>query len=63
MEHQSIENKLKAEMLKEIFIQTGGRDENPKIAEICAKIAAKTLIETNELLFSYITNETLTKGK
>ena len=50
-------------MLKEIFIQTGGRDENPKIAEICAKIAAKTLIETNELLFSYITNETLTKGK
>ena len=30
---------LKEEMLKEIFIFTGGRPENPEIAERCASIA------------------------
>ena len=32
-------SRLMIEMLSQIFIQTGGRTENPKIAEICAKIA------------------------
>ena len=34
-------NKLKKEMLEAIFIKTGGRIENPQIAEICAEIAVK----------------------
>lgn len=34
-------NKLKKEMLEAIFIKTGGRLENPEIAEICAEIAVK----------------------
>lgn len=36
-----MKNKLKEEMLKEIFVQTGGRPENPKIADVCAEIAVK----------------------
>lgn len=38
-----MKNKLKDEMLKAIFIQTGGRPENPKIAEICAQIAVNNI--------------------
>jgi hypothetical protein len=34
-------NKLKKEMLEAIFVKTGGRPENPEIAEICAEIAVK----------------------
>lgn len=30
---------IKDKMLEAIFVQTGGRPENPKIAEICADIA------------------------
>lgn len=33
------QSKLEMDMLAAIFIETGGRAENPKIAEICAKIA------------------------
>ncbi len=36
---------LKEQMLKALFIQTGGRKENPKIAWICADIAEKWLRE------------------
>jgi hypothetical protein len=36
---------LKEEMLKEIFIFTGGRPENPEIAERCASIAMDFLRE------------------
>jgi hypothetical protein len=36
-----IKKDMKAEMLETIFVQTGGRPENPLIAEICAEIANK----------------------
>ena len=32
---------LKVEMLKQIFIKTGGREENPKIVDVCAEVAEK----------------------
>jgi hypothetical protein len=32
---------LKNEMLRAIFVKTGGRPENVEIAEICAEIALK----------------------
>ncbi len=34
---------LKDKMLEAIFIKTGGRPENPQIAQICAQIAAEEL--------------------
>ena len=45
----TMKNKLKEEMLKEIFIQTGGRPENIKIADVCAEIAVKA-ISSNTML-------------
>lgn len=36
-------NPLQEEMLKQIFIKTGGREENVKIAEICYEIAIRHL--------------------
>jgi hypothetical protein len=54
MEYPNIEKLLKDKMLKEIFIKTGGREQNPQIAEICAKIAVKELLEKKGMLLSYI---------
>lgn len=39
----TMKNKLKEEMLEAIFVQTGGRPENPKIVEVCAEIAIKAI--------------------
>jgi len=52
-------NKLKKEMLEAIFIKTGGRIENPQIAEICAEIALRNcstpnVIGQSELLEIFI---------
>lgn len=44
-----MKDKLKNEMLEAIFVQTGGREENPKIAELCADIAVK-FISVNGIL-------------
>lgn len=32
-------------MLEEIFIKTGGRDENPEIAKVCSEVTHKALQE------------------
>ncbi len=36
-----MKTELKYKMLEAIFVKTGGRPENPDIAEICADIAVK----------------------
>lgn len=36
---------LKEEMLRQVFVQTGGREENPKIVDVCVKIAEKYAAE------------------
>lgn len=43
-----MKNELEEKMLEAIFVKTGGRPENPKIAEVCAEIAAKA-ISTNTI--------------
>lgn len=45
----TMKQKIKDEMLEAIFVQTGGRPENPKIAEICAEIAVN-FITSNTML-------------
>lgn len=45
----TMKQKIKDEMLEAIFVQTGGRPENPKIAEICAEIAVN-FITSNTVL-------------
>ena len=45
----TMKQKLKDEMLEAIFIKTGGRIENPQIAEICAEIAVN-FIASNTVL-------------
>ena len=44
-----MKNELKEEMLKAIFVQTGGRPENPKIADVCATVAVN-FITSNGML-------------
>lgn len=52
-----MKDKLKNEMLEAIFVQTGGREENPKIAEICADIALKFISANGILANSYLPSE------
>lgn len=46
----TMKQKIKDEMLEAIFVQTGGRSENPKIAEICAEIAVNFITSNTVLI-------------
>lgn len=52
-----MKDKLKNEMLEAIFVQTGGREENPKIAELCAGIAVKFISANGILENIYLPSE------
>lgn len=57
-----MKEQLKQKMLEEVFVKTGGRDDNPKIAEVCSEVAIdfmksnlkdilkNTISESNDLL-------------
>jgi hypothetical protein len=45
-----IKQKLKDQMLEAIFIKTGGRQENPIIAEICAEVAVNFIASVTKML-------------
>lgn len=49
---KNMKQELKDKMLKEIFIQTGGRKENPKIANICAEIAEEYINAVKKIITS-----------
>ena len=47
-----MKDKLKEEMLEAIFVQTGGRLENPKIADVCAEIAVNFIANNTPVIKS-----------
>lgn len=55
---------IRDKMLHEIFIKTGGRDENIKIAEICSEIAIDFFNPEScaDYLISHLNNKTVTNS-